>query len=63
MRADGADALGGRAMLKNIDSLLEREAYYERARTAYAVIATGERRPYEDFILVKGVIAEDGRGG
>ncbi len=50
-------------MLENIDSLLEREAYYERARTAYTVIATGKRRPYEDFILVKGVIAEDGSGG
>lgn len=49
--------------MKNIDSLLEREAYYERALTAYAVIATGKRRPYEDFILVKGVIAEDGSGG
>ncbi len=44
-------------------ALLEREAFYERARTTYAVVATGERQPYEDFILMNGVIAEDRSGG
>ncbi len=44
-------------------ALLERQAFYERARQAFAVVATGERRPYGDFIVVKGVIAEDGRVG
>lgn len=35
---------------------VERFAFYERARNAYAVIATGERRFYGCFIFKKGVI-------
>ena len=35
---------------------MERFAFYERARGAYAMIATGERRLYGNIILVKGVI-------
>jgi len=38
---------------------IERMAFYERARQAYCVIATGERRPYGDFIFKKGVIPPD----
>ncbi len=36
---------------------LERFAFYERARTAFAVIQTGERRLYGNIILKKGVIS------
>jgi L-fucose mutarotase len=36
---------------------LERFAFYERARAAFAVVATGERRPYGNILLVKGVVA------
>jgi L-fucose mutarotase len=36
---------------------LERFAFYERTRAALAVIATGERRPYGNILLVKGVVA------
>ncbi|MCH7863429.1 MAG: hypothetical protein IH998_17680 [Proteobacteria bacterium] len=39
---------------------IERHAFYERAKTAYAVVATGERRVYGCFILIKGVIKPDG---
>ncbi len=35
---------------------LERFAFYERAKNAYAVIATGEERIYANIILKKGVI-------
>jgi L-fucose mutarotase len=35
---------------------VERFAFYERAKRAYAVIATGERRFYGCFILKTGVI-------
>jgi L-fucose mutarotase len=35
---------------------LERFAFYERARDAYAVVATGERRVYGNVILRKGII-------
>jgi L-fucose mutarotase len=35
---------------------IERFAFYERAKKAYAVLVTGERRFYGCFILKKGVI-------
>jgi L-fucose mutarotase len=38
---------------------LERFAFYDRARAAYAVILTGERQPFGNFILRKGVIGEN----
>ncbi|TYP70192.1 L-fucose mutarotase [Paenibacillus methanolicus] len=37
---------------------LERFAFYERARAAYAIVATGERAQYGNVILKKGVIRE-----
>ena len=36
---------------------IERFAFYEKAKSAYCVIQTGERRFYGCFILTKGVIA------
>lgn len=41
---------------------IERFDFYDRAREAYAVIQTGERRFYGCFILRKGVIAPDAVG-
>ncbi len=38
---------------------IERFAFYEVAKTAYAVIQTGERRFYGCFMFRKGVIAPD----
>jgi L-fucose mutarotase len=38
---------------------IERFAFYERAKKAYAVLVTGERRFYGCFILKKGVIPPD----
>jgi L-fucose mutarotase len=37
---------------------VERFAFYERARKAYAVVATGEAALYANVILVKGVVKE-----
>lgn len=37
---------------------VERFAFYERARKAYAVIATGESALYANIILKKGVVVE-----
>ena len=37
-------------------SFEERFAYYERARKAYAVIATGEKKQYANIILKKGCV-------
>ena len=39
---------------------IERFAFYERAKKAYAVIQTGERRFYGCFAFRKGVIGPDG---
>jgi L-fucose mutarotase len=38
---------------------VERFAFYDRARAAYAVVQTGERRFYGCFLLRKGVIGPD----
>ena len=39
---------------------VERHAFYEKAKTAYCIVATGERRFYGCFLFTKGVIAPDG---
>ncbi|MCB1448419.1 MAG: RbsD/FucU family protein [Rhizobiaceae bacterium] len=38
---------------------IERFAFYEKAKKAYCVIQTGERRFYGCFVLTKGVIPPD----
>jgi len=40
---------------------LERFAFYERVRGAFAVLATGERRFYGNVILTKGVVGPEER--
>jgi L-fucose mutarotase len=35
---------------------IERHAFYERAREAFAIVATGEQRPYGCLLLKKGVV-------
>lgn len=37
---------------------IERFAFYEKARNAYAIVATGERALYANIILKKGVVTE-----
>jgi len=38
---------------------LDREAFYARARSAFAIVRTGELRPYGNILLVKGVITSE----
>ena len=38
--------------------LIERFAFYERAKKAYAIIATGESALYANLILKKGVVVD-----
>ena len=35
---------------------IDRHAFYEQARSAFAVIRTGEARPYGNIIIYKGVV-------
>jgi L-fucose mutarotase len=37
---------------------VERYAFYERVKKAYAIVVTGESQPWGNFILRKGVIGE-----
>jgi L-fucose mutarotase len=37
---------------------VERYAFYERVRQAYAIVVTGEPQPWGNFILRKGVLGE-----
>ena len=39
-------------------SEIERFAFYDRAKTAYAIIATSEMALYANIILKKGVVTE-----
>lgn len=38
---------------------VERYAFYDRVRAAYAIVVTGEMQPFGNFILRKGVIGEN----
>ncbi|MCH2347700.1 MAG: hypothetical protein MK299_09985 [Pseudomonadales bacterium] len=40
---------------------LERHEFYDRARNAFVVIVTGERRAYADFLMTKGAIGVEGQ--
>ena len=42
-----------------VPTMLERHTYYERAKKAFAVVATGERAQYANVILKKGVVYPD----
>jgi L-fucose mutarotase len=41
--------------------MIERFAFYERAKRTYAIVATSDRRLYANIILTKGVIGADGK--
>ena len=46
--------------VSNVNSYLPyRFEFYERAKNAYAVIATGEERQYANLLLVKGVVVPE----
>ena len=38
---------------------MERFAFYERVRGAFAIVQTGELQPWANFLFKKGVIADD----
>ena len=52
--ADFQRLLGASATIGSLD----RFAFYERARSAFAILRTGDLRPYGNAILVKGVVNE-----
>jgi L-fucose mutarotase len=54
--AHAFDKVLAEAGYRNGIAALERQAFYDRAKTAYAIVATGELRLYGNLILKKGVI-------
>ena len=47
------------AKYRNVEiEFMERFAFYERAKKAYAIVATGESAQYANVILKKGVVKE-----
>lgn len=50
-----SDCVGEKVELGGID----RNVFYERARGAFAVVATGETALYANLVLVKGVVGPD----
>jgi L-fucose mutarotase len=52
------DIIGKYEPINNKIENIERFAFYERAKKAYAVIATGEKALYANIILKKGVVVE-----
>lgn len=57
-----------RAILREHDrwegefEMIERKQFYERARLAYAIVATGEQERYANIILRKGIIEKSPAG-
>jgi L-fucose mutarotase len=54
--ADFAAAMADRGLADCEIGSLERQAFYERARKSFAIVRTGELRPYGNILLVKGVV-------
>ena len=52
------EIVGKRAGEKVKIEFVERFAFYERAKRAYAIVATGEQALYANVILKKGVVVE-----
>jgi L-fucose mutarotase len=55
-RAPGGGASAPRRPEARKPGRLERFAFYERARAAFAVVATGDTRAYANIVLTKGVV-------
>ncbi|GGF29323.1 transporter [Aliidongia dinghuensis] len=53
--ADYLEILGAAGSTTPIDPL-DRFDFYDRAQNAYAIVITGERRPYGNILLRKGVV-------
>jgi L-fucose mutarotase len=59
--ADFQKIVNGRSAFPVKIGRIERFAFYERAKTCFAIVATTDRRLYANIILTKGVIGADGK--
>lgn len=58
LQREAADLLALAGLCRDQMELVERFAFYERVKAAYAIVVTGEAQPYGNFLLRKGVICE-----
>ncbi len=58
LQREAADLLARTGLRSDQLELVERFAFYERVKAAYAIVVTGEAQPYGNFLLRKGVIGE-----
>lgn len=58
MQRDVIDLLDPQLLAEQSVEPIERFAFYDRARAAYAIVLTGEKQPFGNFILRQGVIGE-----
>ncbi len=58
LQREAAEQLAGDGLRGDQIELVERFAFYERVKGAYAIVVTGEPQPFGNFILRKGVIGE-----
>ncbi len=61
--ADFAAVLTDHALADCEIGHLPRHAFYDKAGDAFAIVRTGELRPYGNILLVKGVVERDAGGG
>jgi L-fucose mutarotase len=61
--ADFAAVLTDHALADCEIGHLPRHAFYDKAADAFAIVRTGELRPYGNILLVKGVVEHDAAGG
>jgi len=52
------DVLQPSLLARQSAEAIERFAFYERVQAAFAIVVTGERQPFGNFILRKGVIGD-----
>lgn len=58
LQREALQVLAGAGVTPDRAEAVERYAFYERVRQAYAIVVTGELQPWGNFILRKGVVGE-----
>lgn len=58
VQREAIDVLVGEGVQPGQVEAVERYAFYDRVRSAYAIVVTGEYQPWSNFLLRKGVLGE-----
>ena len=58
LQREALAVLGRHGMREDQAEAVERYAFYERVKAAYAIVVTGELEPWGNFLLRKGVLGQ-----